>query len=294
MTDAYAIANIYFMARGSQIVVLGCLIFSLMGCNGPEKSEPIWEQVKVSDIAPSQNGNRPSIQLLKTINFDVHIFEIPAENVSELDDLWWMLYTEPLRFNNYNAFSSNSFIVRFGQIQMWNKTLNLLVEAGGQKVATISLLLSDGQANELAITGLNNKQIVSYISTDGSKRKATIGPGTLALRIKAEKIPGSRGACKFTAYPAFTLPIGSPIPELAARTKLREFPFSSAAFSLTMGPGDLIILGPNEYTSDQTTLGGLFFNKPEGSLFFSETEHKLPERKAAVKIFLLVCTRIND
>jgi hypothetical protein len=61
-----------------------------------------------------------------------------------------------------------------------------------------------------------------------------------------------------------------------------------------MSPGDFVFLGPEKYIEDQTTLGGLFFNKPEGSLFFGATEHKGPEQKPAVRVFLLVCTGIND
>jgi hypothetical protein len=60
-----------------------------------------------------------------------------------------------------------------------------------------------------------------------------------------------------------------------------------------MGPGDFILLGPKEYVSDQTALGGLFFSNPEGSFFFSETERTPLERKPAVRLFLLVCTRTS-
>ena len=61
-----------------------------------------------------------------------------------------------------------------------------------------------------------------------------------------------------------------------------------------MRPDDLVFLGPKEYISDQIALGGLFFSNPEGSLFLGTTEHKVPERKPAVRIFLLVCTGVND
>lgn len=294
LTFACVIANICVMARGFQILVLSCFIINLTGCNGPEKSEPLWEQVKVGDLAPSQDGEPLSAELLKTINFDIHIFEVPAENIGEFGDLWWMLYTRPLQFNSYDAFSANSFVVRFGQLQIWDRVHNFLVEAGGKKVTTISMLLSDGKANEVAVTRLSNRLVVSYISIDGLKQKTTIGPGTLALRVKAEKVPGSRGVCLVTASPVFSLPITDSIPQLATLAKSREFTFSSATFGLKMGPGDFIILGPEEYLGDQASLGGLFFSKPEGSLFFGEAERKRPERKPAVRILILVCTRIND
>ncbi len=94
--------------------------------------------------------------------------------------------------------------------------------------------------------------------------------------------------------PVFSPPIRSSIPELVYRAKAGEFPFTSVGFGLKMGPGDLVVLGPEKYIDHQITLGGLFFSRPQGSLFFSRTERKPPERKPAVRIFLLLCTSIND
>jgi hypothetical protein len=281
------------MVRAFQIAVIGWLGVCLIGCTPLEKGKPIWEKVKIGDIAPSQGGKMPGPLPLKTMNFDVHIFEIPAENISKLEDIQRTLYITPLRFNNYDAFKDNLFSVRFGQVEMWNKTLDLLRAAGGQRIVKVSLLLPDGQPNDIAVTGLDSQRAVSYVSSDGSRETTPIGPGVLVLRIKAEKIPASRGVCDLVAYPVFSLPIRSSIPQLAARARLREFSFGCAGFGLKMSPGDFVVLGPEKYVSDQRALGGLFFSKPEGSMFFSETERKLPERKPAVRMFLLVCTSIN-
>jgi hypothetical protein len=280
------------MVRAFHIAVIGWLSVGLMGCTPAEKQKPIWEKVKIGDIAPAQTDKLP-VKPLKTINFDAHIFEIPAENVGKMKDIWQILYTKPLRFNNYNAFKANLFSVRFGQSEMWNKTLDSLRAAGGQKIVKVSLLLPDGQPSNLAVTGLNSQQTISYVSIDGSREAAAIGPGVLALRIKAQKPPASRGVCNLIAYPVFSPPIRPSVPQLAARAKLHELSFGSAGFELKMGQGDFVVLGPEKYVSDQTSLGGLFFSKPEGSMFFSETERKLPQRKPAVRIFLLVCTGIN-
>jgi hypothetical protein len=225
------------------------------------------------------------------MNLDVHIFEIPAENISKLDKIRKTLFIRPLRLKDYRAFTANSFLVRFGQIQMWEEALALLLAADGRKIAQVSLLLPDGQDETIAITGLDGPQTIFYTSIQDSKEAAKIGPGILGLRIKAEKIPGSRGVSNVTAYPVFSLPIRSSIKQLTNRLKLREFGFTAAAFGLKMGPGDFVFLGPKEYVSDQTALGGLFFSNPQGSLFF--IKNKPPELKPAVRIFLLVCTRIN-
>lgn len=281
------------MIRVFQIVVLSCLVLCLPGCEPAEKEKPIWEEVKIGDIAPFHSGKRPGGRLLKIVNFDVHIFEIPAENISKLNEIRRMLYTMPLRFKNINSFQANLFSVRSGQIQMWDKIQDLLVSAGGQKIVKVSLLLSDGQANDFVVTGLDNVRNIFYISTEGTMEGATIGPGVLVLRAKAGKIPGSRGVCNVEVEPVFSSPIRSPIPQLTTRAKSREFAFACCRFGLKMSPGDFFLLGPERYISNQVTLGGLLFSKPEGSLFFSETEGKGPERKAAIRIFLLACTRVD-
>jgi len=267
------------MIRLLKIMVFSCAVALLTGCSAPGKDEPIWQQVKIGDLAPSHNGKQPGGQLLKTANFTVYIFEIPAENTGSLDDIWPMLHTKPLRFNYYDAFANNSFLVAFGQLPMWNKVADLLQAAGGKRVKTVSLLLPDGQANDIPIATLGNEKTIFYISTEGPMEGVTIGPGGLTLRIKAEKIPGSRGVCNVDALPVFSPPISSPIPQLAAREKSREFPFACCHFGLKMGPGDFVFLGPQKYSSDQTTLAGLFFSRPGP--------------RPVVRMFLIVCSRIN-
>jgi hypothetical protein len=110
-------------------------------------------------------------------------------------------------------------------------------------------------------------QTVFYTALDGSKQAAKVGPGMIALRIKADKLPGRRGVCEVVAYPVFTVPTKSAIRELESQMKRREFRFTSAAFGLKMSPGDFVYLGPKQFVSDQTDLGGLFFSNLRGSLF---------------------------
>jgi hypothetical protein len=271
-----------------------CLLFSafcLVGCAKPESEPPIWEKVKIGDLAPYDTVKTEQVQLLKMTKLDVHIFEIPADNISELDRIRRKLFIRPLQLKDYEAFNANSFMVRFGQVDLWRQTNDWLIVAEGRNIAKISLMLADGQAQTIAIAGLDRPQTIFYTAADESREGANVGPGIFGLRIKAEKIPGSRGVCDLVAYPVFTPLTESTIPQLDARGKLREFPFTSTAFGLKMSPGDFVFLAPKEYISDQTALGGLFFSNPRGGLFFSKT--KAPEYKSAVRIFLLVCTGIN-
>jgi len=284
------------MVRALQIAVSICIGLGVIGCGPREKGgglAPAQAGVKIGEIGPSGAGGQSGAELLKTINFSIYIIEVPAETIDKLADFWSVLDARPLRFNSPSAFKANSFSVGLAHLQRWDKVYNLLRGAGGQELGTVSLLLTDDQAGDLAVTGLNFKQKVSFVSGDLYSQSATIGPGILALRIKATKMPAVQGACTVVAHPVFTVPITSPVPELAARAKAREFPFTAAAFGLKMSPGDFVALGPQKYVDDLTTLGGLFFSNPAGSIFFNPDQRKTPERKPAVRIFLLVCVRIN-
>lgn len=271
-----------------------CILFSfffLFGCAQPAPERPIWEKVKIGDLAPYNPGKTQQVELLKMTKLDVHIFEIPADNIAKLDRIRKKLFIRPLQLKDYEAFNANSFLVRFGQVDMWQQTNDWLLGADGRNIAKISLMLADGQAQTIAIAGLDRPQTIFYATADDLREGANVGPGVFGLRIKAEKIPGSRGVCDLVAYPVFSPPTESTIPQLDALGKLREFPFTSAAFGLKMSPGDFVFLAPKEYVSDQTALGGLFFSNPRAGLFFSKT--RAPEYKPAVRIFLLVCTGIN-
>lgn len=273
-------------------MVLGCVSLLATGCGNPEKNKPIWEQCKIGDIAPSE-GNRPLRgQTLNAINFDVHIFEIPSENIKQLNSVWNRLYVRPFEFNSRYAFIANSFVVRSGEGQMLNEINNLLASAGGQKRLNVSLILDDNQTDDLTITGLDRKQTVSYVSSDGSSETISIGPGVLVLRVKSVKVPGSRGVCIFVAQPVLTQPTQSSIPELADMARLREFDFRSVGFGLKMSAGDFFVLGPKKYIDDRSSLGSLFFSNPEGSLFFDEK--KLPENKPVVRVFVFACAGMSD
>ncbi|MHC4911546.1 MAG: hypothetical protein ACYTE5_00895, partial [Planctomycetota bacterium] len=249
------------MNRVLQIALFGFAGLLLAGCSDPEKDKRIWEETKITDLAPSADARDTSGKLLKTINFNIFIFDIPAEKTSALDGAWQMLYTKPLRFKDSDAFVANSFAAGFGQLDMWNKVSDLLRDAGGRKMEKISVLLTDDQPDDITIGRLARRQTIFYMPKSGSSEGITAGPGKIALRIKARKSPAPRGTCDFDVVPVFLPPIISSIPELAAREKAGEILFTSCRLRAKMGPGDFILLGPQKYISRQVTLAGLLFSR---------------------------------
>jgi len=268
------------MIKFLQIVTICWLGLTLTACKESQKNRPIWEQVKITDLAPSANKETAEFQQLKTINFDVCVFEVPAENIKTVNNIWQILSTQPIRFNNYETFKANLFLVGFGQAPMWNKIDELFLAAGGKETETNYLLLFDGQFSSVPAAKLKNQQTVFYVPVGGRMEGVNIGQGTLVLRIKAEKIAGARGVCNFIAQPVFLSAARSAVSQPAAREKAGEINFDSVGFELKMGPGDFFLLGPEKYVSDQMTLSSLFFTRSG--------------RKPVIRIFLFVCAGVAD
>jgi len=266
------------MLRLQQTLVFATLIL-LIGCDNSRRPQPSLESIRIGELARPKIQGESDNQLLKTINFGIWIFEIPAENILALDDVWKMLYRKPLRFNDYDAFTANSFRVGFGQVSMWNKIREVLDIVDARRIDNATFLLFDGKSDELVVAKLLQKQSVFYISNKSVEGK-TLGPGEITLRIRAEKIPGSRGVCNVFVMPVFIPPKMSLIPQLQARAEYKELVFNSVGFDLKMSPGDFVLLGPAKYSSHQRTLD---------SLFFSRTKPK-----PVVLIYLITCTGIID
>jgi hypothetical protein len=260
-------------------ITLGFAIVLLSGCSKSEEEKPFWKSIKIGDLAPTTSKGERGTQLLKTINFKVYVLELPAENIGDLNDVWPLLYTGPVRFNDSYAFKTNSFSIGVGQMTVWGKVIKQLDDAGAKVVMTVTLLLESGEPDNLAIAALAEKKDVSYASDKGSWKAAIIGPGTVGLRIKAEKIPELRGVCEVNAQPVFSPVILQGV-RLPGEHKSNDFFFKAVGFKLKMSPGDFFLLGPRQYPKDQTTLGGIFFSGAG--------------RKAGVKAYLLVCTNIVD
>ena len=270
-----------------------CLLWAAGCATTPPAEEQIWRNIKLAEIAPPP-GDRPDPpKFLGTVNMEIHVMELPADSVDQLDNIWQILSAKPIRMTSYNAFSYNSFRVRAGRTEIWKRIEELLVAADAQKVSTMSLIVPDNDTTDFAIVDLPVGRQIAFIGSNLMRQTANVGPGVLMLRLRAEPIPWARGVRKIIAYPVHTLPLTSTIQQLQERARRREFYFAPAAFALQMGPGDLVILGPDQYSGERTSLGGLFFNRPEGVLFFNPSKRKAPAHKPAVRLYVLVCTGVS-
>ena len=283
------------MRRLLPILVLAFWLIAAAGCKSPpEERENVWEQAKIGDLAPVTKDGPAKVKFMAAAHMDVHILDLPADNVDELDKLWEVLSAKPVRMNSYNAFTQNGFRVKFGHTDNWLQIESLLAEAGAQRAATTSLMLAENEPTDLPVAHFSHGRRISFISSNLSEEVVNVGPGALVLRLTCEAMPWARGVRKVIAYPSYTLPVTSAISELESRIQKHEFPFASAAFATQMGPGDLLVLAPDRYVNERVSLGGLFFNQPGTCLFFNAATRKPPQRKPAVRVLVLVCTHVRS
>ena len=267
------------MVRNVLIVILGCMTAVLSGCDGAHGEIPIWEQVKITDLAPSTNGGVSSSQFIKTINFDIYTIEIPAEKIETLETIWPILHTKPILLNNQEVFKANSFVAGFGQIRMWDQIRESLTSIGGRNVGSLSLLIPAKEYGKITIARLRDEQNIFYTSPSGSPEAAATGAGKLILRIRPEAVRGERGLCNAKIEPVFSpFLIGRLLPPTKEERESNDIVFKSVGFASKMSPGAFILLGPEEYIDNEVTLGGFFFSR-------------FRPRKV-VRIYLIVCTGI--
>ena len=62
--------------------VLGLLLVSLAGCREPA-AQPQPRDLKIGDLRTPENENIPGGLALRTANFDVHIYELPADKAAK-------------------------------------------------------------------------------------------------------------------------------------------------------------------------------------------------------------------
>lgn len=288
------------MIRLFETAALSILLLVLPGCNEPRQEPAALEGIKIGDLAPAHSGDR-GIEPLKAANFNVYTFEMPAERIDALNDIWSMLRAEPLRFNNFEAFEANFFRVGVGHPTL-NDTVNMLHSAGGKRVQTVSLLLPDNRGNNLWVAPVPPGQTVFYTSEAGSMQGVTLGPGSMALRLTAQIFPGLRGLCDVRVQPTFMSPLRGPIPQTEGHPPSGDFPFTPTGFNLKMSPGDFFLLGPSEYVADGMTLAGYFFSRPAPSprvrMFIpppsGEPGKLQPYNGPVARVYLVLCTGVND
>lgn len=268
------------MIRFFQILAYTSVILYCAGSSDSKQDSDIWEHTKLGDLRPIYTAEQADKRLLKPINFDIYIIEMPAENIGALDNIWQLLHSEQLRPADPASFEANLFQAGFGQVEMWDEVGEFLRQAQAERLRTVSLLLYDKQADSVTIARFYKKKTVFYISTAGSMEAVTIGSGKLSMRIAVEAIPGKRGLCNVTMTPVCPTSKQNLNRFLKRKAGSGDFVFDSVGLTLKMSPGEFFFLGPKKYSDNRATLGSLFFSKTGD--------------KPAIRVYVVICTKVTS
>lgn len=269
-------------------LALVCIVILCPGCKQQAPEPPIWEQVKIGDLAqkPPSDQGAPA---LNALNLEVHQYNIPAENIKQLEALWEPLRLRGLRYQNREAFRANGFRAARGRITVWDMLVSTLAQVKARKARTVSFLLSPGHDSDLPLLNLGRGQDVAFSDIEGNAQNILIGPGTITWRLRIEEDSVNPALPKLTAYPVFQR---AGIKSMRYHTGLkdsRQIAFLSAGFSVRMGYGDLIALGPDGPVDDASSLKGLFFGIPQ-ALFLGLNRTEPVKTCPAVRVFVLTCS----
>lgn len=273
---------------------LGLLVLAVLAAGCPHKGAepPIWEQVKITDLAP-KDPNRAG-RILDTTDLDIYVFHIPAAKIKSMRGLWDGLNPRPIRYANYNAFRSNAFRVAQGTLRQLDWVIGSIAEASGRLAGSVSVWLQGQQEHDVKICTLPIAQAITHSSKDYDSQKVMVGPGIIALRLRADPMATGVPIRRLVAYPVFSLGHGGPIDQLARIAKEREVVFMGAGFAVPIREGDIVVLGPEEYCGDQSTLSGVFFRHQEPVIDIDPSVPASVQRVQVYRVYAIVCKRIGS
>ena len=108
------------MIRLLQIIFYTGLAAILTSCGPAGDDTQIWQDTKITDLATIKPDKGPGSLSPKSMDFDIWILEIPAENYKVSDVLSQSSPGQRLQFNDYDTFTANPFSVGFGR-PIWSK-----------------------------------------------------------------------------------------------------------------------------------------------------------------------------
>jgi hypothetical protein len=255
-------------------IITVCLFYCI-GCTPSPPNTPVWENVKLKDLARTKHSAQSGTSLDSPLQFTMYIFSVPANNFSTAKDAWTTLTTKSIRFVGENLFRENGFAAGVGQAATWESVAEKLRAAEGKNQKTTELIIFDAGFNRVSLLRIDAEKNIFYRAPNSQISGVTLGPGEAVLRISATTIPDMRGVCNLTVEPGFknNAKLGS----LSADTE--DVVFSAVSFKAKMSEGDFILLGPASYASHDMTLSGIFFSSQDQS---------------AAQIYLIVCTGVNN
>jgi hypothetical protein len=253
-------------------VIITVCLFYCVGCTPPPRT-PVWENTKFKDL--KRIKHTPQNALEAPLQFNMYVFALPADNFSAVKNVWNTLSIKPIQFISRHSFDENGFVAGVGKTAAWESIAKKLYDAKSKNLKTTDLVIFSGNQEYVPLLKLEAEKNVFYRAQDNQINGATLGPGETLLRLTAVTPPDVRGVCKLTIEPMFQNTAQSQ----TAPADANDLVFTASTFSVTMSPGDFVLLGPASFARQNMMLAGIFFSSPEES---------------TVQLYMIVCAGVSN
>jgi hypothetical protein len=269
-----------------------CIAFAILTGCGNNNQQVQTKGIKINELAATQaNSKGPQkenlqMQILHTTNINVVTYELPADKIPALDDIWKNLNANALRYNDANGFSANELRAGAGTIRDFPKIMSALTNSKAKKLYTTSLMIQTNQPEIVDMARLTRKTMISYIGRQGAVQNNEMGPGNLAMQVMARQIlpdlqtgSANTSSASIQITPIIYYSTEGLSPQMVTQIRANDVRIYSAGFGMNIKPGEFIVLAPARITVDEKTAADRFFIKHE------------PD--TTIRILLFICSSIT-
>lgn len=281
-----------------QILCL-CAVCLNVGCQQtkPKRQEASIEGIKLTDLLPPEHEFK-----LKQIQLDLIAFEMPAENFAVIESVIKTLSDSSIAFTSKDYFKANGFRAGLGNNEQWRELIPSLREARARKAFTSKIMIFDQQGDDVYLKNINTPLDISYLTRHGETKENTLQAGRAFFRIKAMPIVQRKGLAAVKVQALYKDNFGKTLPLPTGATIRNETLFDFTSLRLEMNEGEFLIIAPDKYTDDYSSINGLFFSfvgdypepveNPESIIHGPgfKIKHGVP----LVRIYMLACIKVDN
>lgn len=238
------------------VLTVPLLCLFIIGCQGSEKKAQT--NIKASELI---NKEQPPENKIITVNLNIYLFRIKTRNLPFIQYEIEESNTLPLNYQNADSFVANGIIACGTDNIGWQKIGALIENARIETEKHINLLITENLSDNVIINEITKPVSMIYYSDDV---KSGIGfdVGRMILRLKVSPLKVLRQTCMLDVLPVYV--IKNP------QSRNRQFAFNSASFSVSLQPGQCVLLAPADERQKPTELQNLgnilfYLQKPENT-----------------------------
>jgi len=226
------------------LVVMVAAAMVMVGCREERARERSVEprRLTVADLAPPQMSG-PAWQ----VDLQVVVFDVPVGRAEEMDGVFGLLRTGPIRFGDRAALEANGLRAAFGPAQGWRAVAEKLNEIRARQVYTNTLMHFDDRGLDVVSLPVLETTTAVYTGADGGAQSVELETGQVAWASLARPDESLRGVADVTLRYVYRRQKDMAAARIARQDRVKERVFAFTVLAMKMSRGDFVLVGPTGY-----------------------------------------------